>query len=50
MKEYFIHLKNLTTGKEVKVRKLLTPQQVKESVIGRIDSKNVQLVDFFEIK
>lgn len=50
MKEYFIHLKNLTTGKEAKVRKLLTPAQVEQSVIGRIDSKNVQLVDFFEIK
>jgi len=50
MSEYFIHLKNLTTGEEKKFRKLLTDAQVKVSVIGKIDKHNVQLVDFWEIK
>ena len=50
MREYFIKLKNLSTGKEVSMRKLLTPAQVKESTVGRIDRNNVQLIEFFEIK
>ncbi len=49
MTEYYIHLRNLKTGKEAKIRRYLTADQVKQSVIGRVDKHNVQLVDFFPI-
>jgi hypothetical protein len=50
MTEYYIELKNLTTGKTARIRKYLTPVQVEKSTIGKIDKHNVQLVNFFEIK
>ena len=52
MKEYFIHLKNITTGEEVKLRKLLTEAQVVIStkLLGKVDKNNIQLVDFWQIK
>ncbi len=49
MKEYLVRLKNLNTGKVFGFRKLLTPKQVAECVVGRVDKNNVQLVEFFEI-
>jgi hypothetical protein len=50
MKEYFIRLKNLTTGTELAFRKFLTPDQVKRSIVGRTDRNNIQLTEFWEIK